>query len=181
MIQYSQDYDERNVRTDARVTANRAYWGQMIQPYLKSTQILQCPSDTNSTGLPDTGYITAGVADGYPALTHCSYIYNGNLSDLSLAGVVAPSTTVAVTDGGYQGSTTAPFVIRNSLKPSSYNLADPSNGNVNGTTNVGWAAPADRHLETTCVLYADGHVKSQRLTAFYYLNTPWLVPSTGGA
>src|SRR5689334_25398731 len=49
ILQYVQDYDERYPlsRVDnSGITRNT--WYGMIQPYVKSTQLFQCPSDTNT-------------------------------------------------------------------------------------------------------------------------------------
>src|ERR1041384_6138055 len=40
---YSQDYDEFIVGTE-RGTDPEYFWGEMLEPYLKNRQILQCPS-----------------------------------------------------------------------------------------------------------------------------------------
>ncbi|BCM92715.1 hypothetical protein IAD21_04597 [Abditibacteriota bacterium] len=183
LIQYTQDYDENNVPHELYPTGGYVYWGQLVQPYVKSTQILQCPSDSDSATRPDTSWISTAPTNGFGPTTHCSYIYNATtgvgLSGVSGAAVVSPATTVAMTDGGYTGQTTAPFVIRTSSKPGSYALSYPT-GNVN-STNAGWAAPTDRHLDTVCVLFADGHVKSQKIESFYYTNSPWLNRTLGGS
>src|SRR5688500_17276072 len=49
IMQYTQDYDEKfpqspwnNIASDTR----RSHWGQVIQPYVKSTQLFVCPSNT---------------------------------------------------------------------------------------------------------------------------------------
>ncbi|RYF45796.1 MAG: hypothetical protein EOO38_15385, partial [Cytophagaceae bacterium] len=47
-------------------------------------------------------------------------------------------------------------------------------------TNTEWAGPCVRHLETTNVLFFDGHVKALRADKFYYPNSPWLDPNIGG-
>jgi prepilin-type processing-associated H-X9-DG protein len=38
-----------------------------------------------------------------------------------------------------------------------------------------------RHTQMTDVAFADGHVKAMRPEKWYYGNTPWLVPTQGGA
>ncbi len=40
---YAQDYDEQVVRTELEEGNTEYFWGDMLQPYLKSWQILVCP------------------------------------------------------------------------------------------------------------------------------------------
>jgi prepilin-type N-terminal cleavage/methylation domain-containing protein/prepilin-type processing-associated H-X9-DG protein len=54
VLQYNQDYDERYVSVYDDGTGTRIIWAQKIQPYLKNTQILQCPSVTNPPSVPPT-------------------------------------------------------------------------------------------------------------------------------
>lgn len=45
IMQYTQDYDEKYLqRYYDDGTGKSLYWGQAIQPYVKSTQIFVCPS-----------------------------------------------------------------------------------------------------------------------------------------
>ncbi|MEN6302016.1 MAG: DUF1559 domain-containing protein [Armatimonadia bacterium] len=43
VLSYVQDYDERMPPT-SRLLANGSYWYPRVAPYMKNTQILQCPS-----------------------------------------------------------------------------------------------------------------------------------------
>ena len=44
MAQYTQDYDEKYVTMNT--TPPVAYWQQNLEPYLKSTQLFNCPSNS---------------------------------------------------------------------------------------------------------------------------------------
>ena len=57
-----------------------------------------------------------------------------------------------------------------------------SAGNPTGSPAVSdcWGAPTVRHLETSNVGFADGHVKAVRLEKVYYANTPYFDPKCGG-
>src|ERR1043165_297998 len=46
VMQYTQDYDESFPLRD---TIGGYVWPMFVQPYLKSVQIFQCPSDTSTT------------------------------------------------------------------------------------------------------------------------------------
>ncbi len=72
LIQYRQDYDERNImdRMDTPVAptatgpynrngVNRFWWFDNLQPYVKNRQVIKCPSDAGTTsccGFPDRSY-----------------------------------------------------------------------------------------------------------------------------
>ena len=191
VLQYVQDYDELYPQADLPLYvggsgANHWYWGQMIQPYTKSTQVLQCPSDTDQTTQPDTSYISPTGFGGFGATTHASYIYNAQFRGVSMAKITAASSTILITDGGYKTLTTSPFVDRATPRLAGYVLAEAANSNSTGT-NAGWAGPSDRHLDTTNVLFADGHVKAKQLSTFYDNGSnpvgtyyTWLNPAVGG-
>src|SRR5688572_4280036 len=48
IIQYTQDYDEMQVLIRQNGDCS-APWGELVQPYLKSKQIFDCPSNTTAT------------------------------------------------------------------------------------------------------------------------------------
>ena len=162
--QYTQDYDERLpfnavggpalLETGQNQTVNTTcgsgsspchFWHHQIHPYIKSTQLFNCPSnsDTPYAGGGDTtlsyGYNFGAVATGV-----CSTNCGVDLGGASLAAIednagtiMAVDTANYITSPGAGTSTTAPDF----------------SGNVR-----------DRHLETMNVLFADGHVKSQKRT-----------------
>src|SRR6476646_9537285 len=73
VLQYVQDYDERypQYKMDSGVTGTRSTWFAQTQPYLKSTQIFTCPSDSVTTQSGGAYWMPAGVAS-----YHVSYGYN---------------------------------------------------------------------------------------------------------
>ncbi|BDI28542.1 hypothetical protein CCAX7_005930 [Capsulimonas corticalis] len=193
LLQYNQDYDETfpPLYTDVSGDWNgpMVAWYQNIYPYVKSVGVFYCPDDPNTgVGAPD--WITY---TGVPVL-HSSYIANVQTGlgiydpHISLPAVVAPASTVYITDGGVQGSATAPFVtVSSTPKPKAWILEDPIKDNLfpSGPGNVSssnsdWAAPAVRHTDGSNVGFFDGHVKWMRPAAWYYGNTPWLDPECGG-
>jgi prepilin-type N-terminal cleavage/methylation domain-containing protein/prepilin-type processing-associated H-X9-DG protein len=179
-LQYVQDYDEmmvQSIRWHATNYPTNSAWFVLIQPYLKSTQIMQCPSDSN-TGVGAGGYWgTIPVAQRY----HVSYGYNVNLGPsnaaYSIASVTNPVTTVMVTDAGTQPGTGTPNTdpLKWTVKPYPWLIDHATSTNVRATSTTGneghLAAPNPRHLETTNVLWADGHVKAQRVQTFYKIST----------
>ena len=103
MIQYAQDYDEQVLPPSIYVGNNNPLndaWFNLVQPYIKSKQVFNCPSDT-STQLSANGLLQSGKQ------LHSSYVYNetfGQLSGsnptVSLAAFTDVARTVAATDGG---------------------------------------------------------------------------------
>src|SRR5687767_53025 len=71
--QYIQDYDELYPRALAGVAVNpkvgNMNWADQLDPYIKSSQIWQCPSDATAVGATGSGL-------GYSY----SYGYNSNLN-----------------------------------------------------------------------------------------------------
>jgi prepilin-type processing-associated H-X9-DG protein len=132
MMQYMQDYDDH--MPIVAVTAPDPYgWADAIQPYVKSTQILQCPTEfvIGSNDPRKTGYT--------------DYWYNTNLSGLSIAKVTNPAMTLMLGDGNDgTDATNARYTLR-SLPPTW----------LNGTT-----MPPYRHFGFANYTFVDGHVKS---------------------
>ena len=108
--QYIQDYDEKFPLATAALTASAGTvgWADSIQPYLKSSQIYQCPSESNApTGTPVVG-----------SNDYTDYWYNAGLSwngdtgtanyssSVSEAALIFSSLTVMAGDGS--GQTAAP-------------------------------------------------------------------------
>ncbi|RYG54847.1 DUF1559 domain-containing protein, partial [bacterium] len=110
IMQYTQDYDENfplSLSLSNSVTSNPPVgWADSIQPYLKSTQIYQCPSDSVAPGTDPT---LAGYTD---------YWYNCNLSSpaeaaspynvsVNIAALANSPLTIMVGDGVGENGTAA--------------------------------------------------------------------------
>jgi len=161
IMQYVQDYDERYpmYRGPASGSPIRPYgWADVIQPYVKSIQVLQCPSDSGAyTEDPgETGYV-----DYAYNLWIGGYGPTSKGGGMSLAQLTQPSVSVLVLD--YATGTAGAYTVGN---------ASPSDGSTSGTCNyygvaetgcIGLAriAATDsrRHLDGVNLLFADGHVK----------------------
>jgi prepilin-type N-terminal cleavage/methylation domain-containing protein/prepilin-type processing-associated H-X9-DG protein len=164
VFQYTQDYDEKFVlahnedATLAQLPAAQRSWYNNLQPYLKSTQIYRCPSDTNDT---------PALYAAYPV----SYIVNINFGDrltpVSLASVQNPATTVYMVDGlkRSDGTTTLPTSADKTVASLKL-LGTAERSDVSGT-DENWGGPSPRHLETAVFGFADGHVKAGRSSAYY--------------
>ena len=175
LIQYTQDYDEKMPAHYLEGPSNgtRNTWFTSTDPYIKSRQIFNCPSDTSTGQSADGYYYPAGYAP-----LHVSYGYNTDLTVSATAGGVNQaainnvSTTVMAADNGSVASTT--------IAPINWADKTATNGNYGpwriepylsgaalNTTSREVAAPRVRHLETANVLFVDGHVKSLRSEKFY--------------
>lgn len=76
-LQYTQDYDEKLPPVKNKVGG----WADVIFPYVKSTQIFQCPSDKSAVGKTS------------------DYFFNARLSGLSMEKIPSPNLTILLGDG----------------------------------------------------------------------------------
>ena len=137
VMQYTQDYDEKYMPmyTDPPTV----YWPALLQPYLKSTQILNCPS---ATYLPYNGT----AFNPHYGLNVWLFEPDAQTnSGLSLSAINQPAATVVFADS------------KGTVRIVPEGLAFLG-GVFSGMGN--W--PEYRHLETAVVGFADGHVKSMR-------------------
>ena len=183
LIQYTQDYDEKLVNSyygaNAISIPNVNYkWMDAIQPYIKSTQLFTCPSDSGSTAsssiytpynqLPAAGSRefygsyginqTFGTGTGNPPVGAAG---EGSLV-LSVASVQEPATTFWVMDVANRSNSGRFRVCF--AENETMTVVDGIRGFDQGT-NYGAVVMA-RHLETANTLYLDGHVKAQKIGEF---------------
>ena len=152
--QYVQDYDERYPLADpgnTNVTPGEAvgstnYW-TTLQPYLKSTQILSCPSDS-TTPVTNPSYVASANIVGFS----CDISQNAACAALPYrpvhsSEIATSSRTVLAMDYRHNDS---PRVLSGNSNSIAYCL-NPSNGV--------FYEPFVRHLEGANWLMCDGHVK----------------------
>lgn len=150
-LQYAQDYDEMLPKEQPQRTpwlTNPPYnlgmqWCDVLQPYLKSTQLLRCPSVGTNGFTPTTSLVVCGMptcqigygwnigtdrAAGY--IDGCGGFYNDGQPPVSLAAFVDSAQTFLLGDYGpisplaLEGRTIAGLAI-----PSSYSSAHNEGGN----------------------------------------------------
>ena len=166
MLQYNQDYDEKFPLSvvwpgpGAAPAGIPVGWADAIQPYLKSTQIYQCPSESAA---PNADPNLAGYTD---------YFMNKNAGDgaQALPSLNNPTLTILVGDSGapvgqsINGHSNAR--IRNNgcatagdpAGAAPFNRFEPVCGGGPGlATNL--AGGGIRHLEGANYGFADGHAK----------------------
>ena len=182
MAQYTQDYDEQTPRPwyGGYIDDPGVRWMDVIQPYVKSTQLFNCPSVSGATPyrlntaanraygsyVLNVAYNNEGVPNGSPDAP----------SGSSLARFDSPATTMFVADGnGASYGTNANRTGAATIRSGNPRILDWDND-----PNSYHLGPiVERHLETSNVLYVDGHVKSVKLDALARTNTA--VTSYGAA
>jgi prepilin-type N-terminal cleavage/methylation domain-containing protein/prepilin-type processing-associated H-X9-DG protein len=140
ILQYSQDYDEK---LPASYDAGTDFiWPTMIMPYIKSTQLFFCPSD--SENVPTSAINAANISYGYNwyYVTSTPRYSSGGVS---LAAIQSVSETILLADSQEKLNTGA-------SNPNAYIIGSPSLADPN------YLVPA-RHLEGANVCFVDGHSK----------------------
>jgi prepilin-type processing-associated H-X9-DG protein len=146
---YTQDYDERlpiSYQGPGYDTGNTSFdyttqqgWAEILQPYLKSTQIFQCPSESKPP-------VTTGT-NGYT-----DYWANYGALNKSDASFDSPAQTVLLGDGG---NGDAAYICTGCV--GGYPCPDAV-----GTKAWLPDGGANRHLDGTNVAFVDGHVKWEK-------------------
>ncbi len=187
VIQYQQDNEEQYVHTELGGDiddAHEYYWGDMLQPYLKSWAVLTCPDASNpiqfKMGVTTTSqqwsyhYGINDIIDSSAACTAnaddpaCRHI---GVAGQSLAAVTTPAATVLIADNAPGTTDTG-----NGSAGASNQLTDLSHGrheinwqlgsrdtthlSVNGKSQDGYP----RHNDGFVLVMADGHAKWRRRT-----------------
>jgi len=170
LLQYTQDYDEKFVgswysgtgaqRSDGHSDPSYPYWhwNDAIQPYVKSEQIFDCPSDTINHQYmyyKDAGYDASKAHWGSYSMN--SFYYSAGTSynsprNINLAQLEDPVGTVWILDSNDYWEVACSTV------------ADCAGDTISGSPPYMDGIIA-RHLDTVATLFTDGHVKSLRLDA----------------
>ncbi len=180
--QYTQDYDEKypfdyyastsgisdNNDSVNGLAFSPFSWVTRINAYVKNKQIYQCPSGTPNSGNKATtptsdllSYWAAGALFAVP----------GTFAPASITDLKAASTTVHIYDD-LDVSKRDTRVFRPWSSSASYN---------GGLSSFSTAGRKATHLDGINVLYADGHVKGQKLGVLYRQACPEFVNGYTGA
>ena len=160
LLQYSQDYDENTV--DARYGPSQNYfWHDAIYPYVKSVSVYNCPSynlrvtklgtpyngvDVISNGSTNLSYgSNESYHNGY-ALDYAAYPAKNPFDTRLISEIVDPARTVWIMDNN-----------DNEIRGGGYDV--PHNSSGTGQV-LASNSKSFRHLDTSNVLFCDGHVKA---------------------
>ncbi len=178
MMQYTQDFDETmpsifnqnsNIRMPNGSIAPIAPWYQMIYPYMKNIQVLNCPSEKSI--IWTSGSFTGDIPYGYnftSAWTQsCSpncgvqLGYPNDGPGAKLSAIEDTSGTIMITDSKYYAIS---FRV---ILPAEEFLTDSAllTGGRCYSTGTGpeiTRCIRPRHLDTLGTLFVDGHVKSMQ-------------------
>ncbi len=156
-LQYVQDYDEDCVPRTVNVNNNEGHpWEQLVQPYIKSENVFQCPSNPRKDL---NQYSADGSISGFVSYSanHDGSIRDvkdpasGNIPPLAYAAIVSPAQTIDVVE--FTGQYTDFYPDAGYFTIFSYYTSDP--GQPYGVLFAG-------HTGFSNYLFSDGHVKSLR-------------------
>jgi prepilin-type N-terminal cleavage/methylation domain-containing protein/prepilin-type processing-associated H-X9-DG protein len=173
VAQYNQDYDERMPFVGQYINGGTEliWWGDTIQPYVKSYQLLVCPSQATQSNYtwmrPASG--------GYPTPYNVSYAVNAVKGGTAPAGSAvvfseSPKITSPWVEGWFfpdRSPSLAAFedvvgtISATDMRSASMELSHFTH------TDFGTAATTSvdkRHLEGANYLFLDGHVKFLKQT-----------------
>lgn len=185
LVQYAQDHDETmppTRRNDTGTTTNptRNTWYNLLQPYIKNTNVFRCAGALRTNASADAYYLPVR---GYPV----SYGYNNALHERNLATIETSSTLVLMTDIDTVPDATkdpADWPVKKGNAPWILEQGDFPAVNGDGTAHnehTHFSAPSARHNSLCNVLWMDGHVKARKVQTFYTPGGkhPCLRPETG--
>ncbi|MEN6545721.1 MAG: DUF1559 domain-containing protein [Armatimonadia bacterium] len=157
-LSYAQDYDERLPQAYISTTTPRYSFIQFLEPYVKNSQVFDCPSANVKSTI-----IYNGTR---------SYPFNMLLWTVSLGSIASPSETVMMADGTVNTYTGAWSLFR----PSNGRRLDKEDGSEysvwGGTTPVNTQAWTQfnfcvRHNDMGNVNFVDGHAKAMNYQTLY--------------
>lgn len=155
-LQYTQDYDEKFPCRYQLINGVAVGWAEVIQPYTKSTQLLQCPSEKNAPGTVPTANL------------YTDYAYNSCVGDTITTDGLGNGNG---SGGGYPlganlASFTATAVTVLLFESDSTQQGKSSSGYFGYDWNLNYLPPTGlygtssrRHFDGSNFPFADGHVK----------------------
>lgn len=158
-VQYSQDNDEMTVPySDSGGSGGAAFaWNQIIQPYLKSVQVLKCPSNISpqSYAMNFRAGVTFNTATNAGSFGRALSDMPNPVQEPTFADAIGqaaqPTRCYAfLYDGFNDPDCCTGRRVNNEATPGASNWVNDDNALIN----------ADIHLETANYAFADGHVKA---------------------
>ncbi|MBV9471283.1 MAG: DUF1559 domain-containing protein [Abitibacteriaceae bacterium] len=171
ILQYTQDNDERyppfsqgtgNAGFQGFGGGDGARWADEIYPYIKSSQVFDCPSADQTTKIYPGGQ--------YFDITTYSYGYSTPINNTTPCGIASrplsliqdAAGTIMIAEDGRQDAGTVDAESKGRQIPDVGESLDTLAGRVNGMRHTG-ADPNDFTSQWMNVTYADGHVKYVRV------------------
>jgi prepilin-type processing-associated H-X9-DG protein len=179
-MQYTQDYDEQlpkeavrgnpTLETGFAAGPSPTYlhlWMHTIYPYVKSTQVFNCPSANYSYVQNFDGKYLANISYGY---NHFLSGASSTTMGVNLAAIPEVSETPLVVDSSYYVA--GPENVCHATV--SQNVADlvDCSGSSASSTYSNSDPPLPRHLDTFNMCFVDGHVKSLRRAGWVTATVP---------
>lgn len=154
LLQYSQDYDEKmppSYRLAASGNPGNIHWRTMIYPYVKSTQLFACPSNTiNATPANDNNTALGAAYPDFPG----SYA----------SGTSNTQATYIGASGGAPMARDAGVALSAFTQPAqTFLISEIASGDAE--IFVGAPRTLFGHFSSPNFLFADGHVKSLKASA----------------
>ena len=166
-MQYFQDYDDQFPLLGKGGAAETS-WFFTMQPYVKSTQLLRCPSDASTNWVADADYANPSIVylpDGTTRARRSSYTLNGYLPAGNsnagqggnfphLAGIEKQSNLIFLSESatGFGGNYFHAHVWNPPTSTGHWDVA------ANRPDDLGH----DRHMEGFNATFLDGHAKFMR-------------------
>jgi prepilin-type N-terminal cleavage/methylation domain-containing protein/prepilin-type processing-associated H-X9-DG protein len=145
LVQYTQDYDERFPSWQMGNTGTIRSWVEVIQPYVKSTQVFICPSEPANK---------VGTIDGYKTTYSANFFTDG-------CGVHGTTTGI-----GVFGDDASVGVHISDIQNAATTISVEEMGTPDDIINPSCPWSSSRlfngHLATANYLFVDGHVKTLR-------------------
>jgi prepilin-type N-terminal cleavage/methylation domain-containing protein/prepilin-type processing-associated H-X9-DG protein len=146
IMQYVQDYDDTYPAAYSGGSSTVArYWDRDIYPYVKNSQVFQCPSATDTVSGTDVSAGGAGTV----------YYLSYGMNDSSFGNGVTLAGATAFTKMSAIPKPAELLILVDSFR-------DSTNGNNAFFTNYVGKSVASRHFEGACIAFADGHVKWEK-------------------
>ena len=195
IAQYAQDYDE--IMVPSRTMDSDATWPALIYPYVKSTQVFNCPSNRSKTVFVNTDvegstandirnhYMANGTSVQGAGGTAEFGSYPGNVTTVGWKRPMAASTSTTLTTTKLAEFSEPPrtlLIHEYSCVPG--DVCDKFGNATPRTDCESWGLGdilLQGHLGTTNFLFADGHVKALRPTATIADSNMWSVTPTSTA
>jgi prepilin-type N-terminal cleavage/methylation domain-containing protein/prepilin-type processing-associated H-X9-DG protein len=167
--QYFQDFDERFPLLGKKVGADiiapvEVSWVYTMQPYIKNTQMLRCPSDTTAVWVANNDWSTATTTARRTSYTLNGYMVEGNSKPEqggnfpNIASIAKPANVIFLAESAEKKASDGTPFTGNYFHAHVY---DPPSSVSHWL--IGANRPDDlsyaRHLDGFNVTYLDGHAK----------------------